>query len=46
MEKCTWASGKQNINVMVKEFVVKVGASHTYSFTGGSFLLLHGIVYF
>ncbi|KAM7337360.1 hypothetical protein ACRRTK_003479 [Alexandromys fortis] len=24
MEKCTWASGKQNINVMVKEFVVKI----------------------
>ncbi|XP_075821481.1 intermembrane lipid transfer protein VPS13C isoform X2 [Microtus pennsylvanicus] len=24
MEKCTWASGKQNINVMVKEFVIKI----------------------
>ncbi|XP_038177687.1 vacuolar protein sorting-associated protein 13C [Arvicola amphibius] len=24
MEKCTWASGKQNINIMVKEFVVKI----------------------
>ncbi|XP_053451789.1 intermembrane lipid transfer protein VPS13C isoform X1 [Nycticebus coucang] len=24
MEKCTWASGKQNINIMVKEFIVKI----------------------
>ncbi|XP_007638289.1 vacuolar protein sorting-associated protein 13C isoform X1 [Cricetulus griseus] len=24
MEKCTWASGKQNINIMVKEFVIKI----------------------
>ncbi|XP_055453871.1 intermembrane lipid transfer protein VPS13C isoform X2 [Psammomys obesus] len=24
MEKCTWSSGKQNINIMVKEFVIKI----------------------
>ncbi|XP_060030384.1 intermembrane lipid transfer protein VPS13C [Erinaceus europaeus] len=24
MEKCTWASGKQNINIKVEEFVIKV----------------------
>ncbi|XP_069851362.1 intermembrane lipid transfer protein VPS13C isoform X3 [Dipodomys merriami] len=24
MEKCTWASGKQNINIMVKEFIIKI----------------------
>ncbi|CAO2634463.1 Intermembrane lipid transfer protein VPS13C [Lemmus lemmus] len=24
MEKCTWASGKQNISIMVKEFVIKI----------------------
>ncbi|GAB1294389.1 Vacuolar protein sorting-associated protein 13C [Apodemus speciosus] len=24
MEKCTWASGKQNINIVVKEFVIKI----------------------
>ncbi|XP_051012690.1 intermembrane lipid transfer protein VPS13C [Acomys russatus] len=24
MEKCTWASGKQNINITVKEFVIKI----------------------
>lgn len=46
MEKCTWASGKQNINIMVKEFVIKVGAFHTYSLTEGLFLLLCSIVYF
>nr|XP_058150275.1 intermembrane lipid transfer protein VPS13C isoform X1 [Dasypus novemcinctus] len=24
MEKCTWPSGKQNINIVVKEFIVKI----------------------
>uniref|UniRef100_A0A8C2YMD7 Vacuolar protein sorting 13 homolog C n=1 Tax=Chinchilla lanigera TaxID=34839 RepID=A0A8C2YMD7_CHILA len=24
MEKCTWASGKQNINITVKEFIIKI----------------------
>ncbi|XP_033612139.1 vacuolar protein sorting-associated protein 13C, partial [Fukomys damarensis] len=24
MERCTWASGKQNINIMVKEFIIKI----------------------
>ncbi|XP_037689727.1 vacuolar protein sorting-associated protein 13C isoform X2 [Choloepus didactylus] len=24
MEKCTWASGKQNINIVVKEFIIKI----------------------
>lgn len=24
MEKCTWASGKENINVKVEEFTIKI----------------------
>uniref|UniRef100_A0A8C4LBK7 Vacuolar protein sorting 13 homolog C n=1 Tax=Equus asinus asinus TaxID=83772 RepID=A0A8C4LBK7_EQUAS len=24
MEKCTWASGKQNINIIVEEFIIKI----------------------
>ncbi|XP_040825491.1 vacuolar protein sorting-associated protein 13C isoform X2 [Ochotona curzoniae] len=24
MEKCAWVSGKQNINIMVKEFIIKI----------------------
>jgi hypothetical protein len=45
MEKCTWASGKQNINIVVKEFVIKVGAAPAHSLAGGSVLLLCTIVY-
>lgn len=26
MEKCAWVSGKQNINIVVGEFIIKVSA--------------------